>query len=270
MKANKLKKAIFPIAGVALSVVGAGVAQAAELTFSDSFEPMVTELGGFGPPVDFGEVLTVEKFDPSLGTLTDVMVRFTYNIDSSGTLTNNSGGDQSNISVTVSTDFFLNGATDPDPASDAIVSLLTNSGPIPDPLSNPVDGASVTGFQFYPSILDGATVDFDPPADEDMIGFLSIPAGSVAAFIASGGDTDLSIEAATQSGLNITGGGGNFDADLTTLAGATLEVMYTFDEVTEPPEPPQPPTDTDVPEPASLLGLLAVGGVGFVTRRRKS
>lgn len=78
------------------------------------------------------------------------------------------------------------------------------------------------------------------------------------------GSGTVNFNALALSNILVSKAGTPFTENADIAADAELEVIYTFQD----PITPQPPTG--VPEPASILGLLAFGGLGFASRRRKS
>ncbi|MDJ0511158.1 MAG: PEP-CTERM sorting domain-containing protein [Crocosphaera sp.] len=93
--------------------------------------------------------------------------------------------------------------------------------------------------------------------DEDMITIEKGEAG-FDGFIGSG---NFLVDLVGNASSSIDAVGGNVTTEQITLADIefTIEYFAKQEEVEE-----------SVPEPASILGLLAVGGAGLVTRRRKS
>lgn len=74
------------------------------------------------------------------------------------------------------------------------------------------------------------------------------------------GAGNVTFDAEAISNIIVSKSGTPFSENATIEANANLQIIYTFQDA---------PPVTGVPEPSTLLGLLAVGGTGLVSRRRK-
>jgi hypothetical protein len=178
---------------------------------------------------------TLGKFNPALGTLTSVSFSISGAFTQSFTASNSAAQAQSNVRVQTATDLLF--------------SLIGGPALSPDTLSF---GAN-TGFLNYAI---GETKSFGPFTDSDSqtITFT----GAALAFFTGAGTFD--VNCISLSSVTVTGGGGNIDSTQNTTAGCGASVVYTFNEV--------PPPVTGVPEPGTVLGLLAVAGTGVIARRK--
>ena len=216
----------------------AGVnAQALNVSDSDSFANQLTELAG--------NPLRVDQFNSALGTLKGVKVTLSGNLTSAGDVTNTAAQSQT---FTVST------------RVEEFLATLATGGP--SALSNyeVVAPFTLINSQKYTDLGSGTTAAFGPGAYDTGVleVFTSTDPAALAGFI--GTDT-FGYDFTTSILTSISGGGGNVSSLIETLAGATLAVEYTYDEVVQPPPPP-------VPEPSTML-LLGLGMAGLLTIGRK-
>jgi hypothetical protein len=212
----------------ATAVVLSGTAQAAIIAFDFSNPLELTELRQVG---------NLGLFDPSLGVLNSVVLTLSARNTTSLSLTNTAAQDQE-VRASVSTDLFFTSSL---AGLDAL-------------LVNPVISLdNATGFVTIPS---GSTASFGPLVDAMMVAPL-VPASL---FVGVG---DFSVTCVSQSGIAISGGGGNVAADQSTMAacGATIAYDYT---------PGQPPLRTPEPGVLALLGACVVGTVAARTRVGKT
>ncbi len=225
MKFNKISAAL---SGVLL-LAGAASAQAAVISFTDSYTDVLTELNG--------EQLRVSLFDSSLGTLTGVAVSFSAAVDSTGTVANNGANSETFTVQTLVQSYQGMGFSLPTPLND--VSAMSPF--------------SVINAQSYADIIGGASDTFGPGSASS--GILDLFTGYDASFIGAG---DFGYDFTTTILTTISGGGGNIAANVQTYTDGILTVEYTYDAVSVP-----------VSEPASLLlmGLGLVGLAGI--RRKK-
>ncbi|MGK7938831.1 MAG: choice-of-anchor E domain-containing protein [Crocosphaera sp.] len=93
--------------------------------------------------------------------------------------------------------------------------------------------------------------------DEDMLTFEKGEDG----FDGFTGDGNFLVNLVGNGSSSIDTAGGNVNTDQVTVADIQFTIEY-FAKVEEEGEP--------IPEPATILGLLAVGGAGLMSRRRKS
>jgi hypothetical protein len=182
---------------------------------------------------DYSLPMSIQGFNPSLGTLTDVILTWSVSGNVAGTVTNTAASPQ-NFTVTET----------------SVINLFLGSA-VGTLLSSP----SLTSMQTYANLAVGATSPFGPftPAGQD--GPTTYTSGPIFNGFISAGNIGLTVM--TVTGTTFDGGGGNILGAIATTAGGTFTVRYDF---------------TPVPEPSSialsLVGILGVG-TGAVVRRRK-
>jgi hypothetical protein len=224
------------IAGLAASVsltslVLAPKANAVTLfTSSNSFANQVTELNG-APP------LTVSKYTPLAGeTVTQILVKLTASLTSTGTIKNTAAQAQSFDVFTQAKKYQFN------PSTGSPVALTT---------LNPFAAFAVIGSESYINLAAGATSAFGPGTANASSSVSFTTAAQIAQFLGSG---TFGFDPFTQILTAISGGGGNVTTNITTFADATLEVEYIGER-------------TAVPEPTTMGLLASVGGL-FAMKKR--
>lgn len=255
MKLNILSKTLVPLSVVSVGLVVSASQQAQAVTLgpftaSTGFE--VTDLENI--PLD--NPLLIPQFDPMANmtatqnaVLTSVTVSYFGAIESGGTITSQAAG-LNDFTVTVSGNASITG---PVPGSSVDFAFPGSGGISSLNVALNADDVAQNETADLPTTT-GATTTTVPVNPITLTS-----AADLAAFIGTG---DVTFLGNTEVAQTIQGGGGNATTALTTLVDLAVTVEYEFDLVDK--------ESASVPEPASLLGLLAVGGIGFVTRRRKS
>jgi hypothetical protein len=223
------------IAGLAASVslaslVVAPKANAVSLfTSTDSFANQTTELAG-------APQLTVSKYTQQVGeTVTQVIVRLTASLKSTGTITNTAPQAQTfTVSTRVNQYDFV-------PSTGAPSALSTLS---------PFTAFATIGQQTYTGLAPNTPTAFGP-ATANALTSATFTGAQIAQFLGSG---TFGFDPFTTILTAISGGGGNVTTNITTLAGATLEVEYIGER-------------TAVPEPTTMGLLASVGGL-FAMKKR--
>ncbi|WP_414549917.1 choice-of-anchor E domain-containing protein [Anabaena sp. CCY 0017] len=229
---TKLLNSLAAATTLAGMMVTAGVANAASLTRTVSTDFALTNI------VD--SVLSIEKFDSSLGTLNSVYLDFTSNLTGSAGFENRGAGastikiklganvelKQLNLDLSSSFPITL--------TSEELYSVSSFDGVFD---WNGTSGMTVTGL----TATQSATKMFTDLSD------LAVFTGT--------GNLDFLFSALAHS--NVTGSG-NMASFVDTLAKASLSVTYNYDDL------------KTVPEPSALLGIGLFAGIGLLSQRKKS
>lgn len=216
------------LAGVMLM---AGVANAASLTRTASTNFQLTDI------VD--SVLSIEKFDSSLGKLNSVYVDFTSDMTGSAEFENRGAG-ASTIKINLGANVELK-QLNLDLLSSFPITLLSEE-------------YSVSSFD---SILD-----FGGTSGRTVAGLTATQSASkmftdlsdLAVFTGTG-NLDFLFSAKAWSSVT---GSGNMASFVTTLAKANITVTYNYDDL------------QTVPEPSAVLGMGLFAGIGLLSQRKKS
>lgn len=223
---------LFPIQyivpGLAATLLPVGIAQAATISYDSSLPAQLT---------DFDSILSIPKFDSSLGTLDSVLLTLTGNVEGALGLENR-GPSVANITANLSSSISLRR---PDDNSDLLVTL-------PAAMFNYTLPGYDGAFDFDGT--SGLTEDDLSASDEDSATYTD--AADLALFLGAG-TLDLPVFAV---GTSSATGPGNVAQFFDTFAGASINVTYNYTENT-----------TSVPEPGMTLGMLALGG-GMMAKRK--
>ena len=224
-----LRSTFIVLSIVALALILAPVAMANTETFSTTIGPTLTNF--------LGQTGTVAQFDPSLGTLTQVIITLT-------------GGGTTDINVT---------ANNPTSATDFSQLATSVSMQLTDPTDgavNPIAAASGGPTIPYPYLV----VTSSTPYDSGVLSMSGTPVNqtltsSLTSFIGLGLVTfDLSAFATTTTSST----GGNFTAGQITDASGGVSVEYDYNP---------PPTGTPEPGTLTLFGTGLLGLAGLVRRK---
>ncbi|NJK99574.1 MAG: PEP-CTERM sorting domain-containing protein [Spirulinaceae cyanobacterium RM2_2_10] len=221
-------------AAMTSALVLAGTAQAATISFSDSLALSTTDI--------IDEVLSVQQFDSSLGTLTQVTLAFTGLVQGDARI-------ESLDSQATTVTFNVGGS----------LTLLDGSDTLPNPLFDvevtSADSADVSAF-------DGV-IDFAGTSGASFMGLEASTDGeqvytdaALLSFFTGNGDLSFLFSAIANSQVT---GAGNIASQISTLASAGITVTYEYDEI----------ITESVPEPSTLLGLGAVLAAGAMTLRKR-
>ncbi|TAE59805.1 MAG: PEP-CTERM sorting domain-containing protein [Nostocales cyanobacterium] len=219
--------ALTTIAGIAGIMTTAGTANAASLSYTAS--------SGDFDTTDFTKTLSIQKFNPSLGTLNSVTLDLTGDIKGSARFENRSSR-SATVGVNLSSDINLTLGSD----------TLFNLTP-----------SNLYAYQVarYDGITDyagasGRTINGLSASTSDTKNLVS----NLQPFIGSG-NVDFLLSAIAQSNVI---GSGNISSQINTLAKGDLTVTYDYS-----------PISTKVPEPSTLLGFGLVAGFGLLSQNKK-
>ncbi len=228
-----MKKTFTNFVAAAITLMGAiattGVTHAATLTFDTSSDFELT---------DFTKTLSVQQFDPSLGTLESVTVEFIGDVRGRARF-ENLGPSPTDITVTVGGNLNL------DLNSSSLFSL------------NP---QQISFFDDVPG-SDG-TLDFGGTSGQTISGITDTEEKtetftdelSLQPFIGTNNIDFLFSATATSDVL----GSGNIASSIRTNAKTDIKVIYEYEEAVQ-----------SVPEPSAMLGLGVIAGLGLVSGGKK-
>ncbi|MEA5616393.1 choice-of-anchor E domain-containing protein [Cronbergia sp. UHCC 0137] len=220
---NKLFNTL-AVATTIAGVVAAGSAQAATLTFTDSVSTQLTDI--------IDAPLSVQQFNPSLGTLDSVEFEFSGSITGNASVTNTSNS-LARFRLSLGGDLSLIDALD----SQSLFSI------------NP----STISPQY--SLAVGGTLQTPTLTATDLTSQTYTSGAFFQSFIGTGNRNFL-FSALAESGII---GSGNLTSTITTLAGGDLTVTYNY---TEAPQA--------TPEPSALLAFGLISGFGLFSQSKKS
>lgn len=223
-------------------LLGTAIANAATISYTAAYQPTPVDIE-FGAPTGYGftdivnSILSIQKFDSSLGTLNSVLVEFTGSMRGDAEFESRDARPQT-ITVDLS-------------------GLLTLVGPDNNPVFN-LNPQEIR--QENVSRYDGVT-DFGGTSGRTISGISAEASTSetitdfsaLAPFIGSG-TVDFSFSARAQSAIR---GSGNIISGISTFAKADIKVIYDYTEVPK-----------KVPESSMVLGLGLIAGFGLLSQRK--
>jgi len=225
----QVRAVLLPIAIIATSLFGMATASADEVSV-----PPVTI-----PPTDtdFTQVVSVQQFDPALGTLTGVRVEITGGVTGTMGIENTSTSSTSTATLTLSADVEV---------------FLTSDPSIAATPSTPSASESVS-LALYDGVLDfdGDSGEFFDSINGADTTTTTLTDAALLAAATGTGTVDLTVDASATSGANATGG--NTVTQFLTQASAEILVTYIFDtpsidiEKSTNGEDADTPTGPDVP-----------------------
>lgn len=230
MKRSILSTSLAVFAGLGL-VAGAHADTVSGGSFNNAEE--TTEINQSG---------TLNRFDSTSGTLTQVTLTLTNNSTTSLSLTNTAQTAVNNVQGISNTNFFWD--------TTGLGTQLSGLNPVSP--ANQLD----TGFNNYAS---GQTRDFGP-SPAQVVTVITLTAGDAgfSDFNAPPGSATFDLLCSTVSGLTLVGGGGNIDSSQATTAGCAASLSYEF----------TPGGGQPAPTPATLA-LMGLGLLGMSRFRRK-
>jgi hypothetical protein len=220
-----LKSLCFGALGMGLALIGS----TARAQTSGPFSFTVTQR-----TTDFTKGFVLPKFNTALGTLTNVFLSESLNGSFSGTVTNTSAT-PANFKVT----------------EDVSLDLTLTSGGSP-----ALSSVDLVATQTYTALASGASAPFGPfvPTISNSANFTS---GTIfSAF--NGGPGPVGLTLSSLTGTTVIGGGGNITNNITTTAGGTISVTYTYNA-----------PSTTTPEPGTWAMMAAGASTGLVALRRR-
>ena len=177
---------------------------------------------------DFNQAIALAQFDSGLGTLTNVMLTVDGDLTTTASVTN---ADATPAEITIN----LSGALGLSYAMGA--SIIDASGSDSTTFTAAPSAVTVGGLNLDISAFMGSF------SDMTTLGNFTGP-----------GTINLTYDA---SALSLVGGPGNIQTDISTVAGGTITVKYTYDDGV------QPPVGVSAPSHVALLGLGLLGFAGL-------
>lgn len=240
---NNVTRASITTASTFTSILlGTAIANAAKLEYTAVYQPTSDDIE-FGAPTGYGftdienSILSIQKFDSSLGTLNSVFIKFTGNMRGDAKFEST---DRRSQTITVD----LSG-------------LLTLVGPN----NNPVFELKPQEIRPYNVTRFDGKEDYDGTSGRTISGISAEASTSetikdlsaLAPFIGTG-TVDFSFSANAESSVR---GSGNIGSVINTFAKADIKVIYDYTEVPK-----------KVPESSMVLGLGLIAGFGLLYQRK--
>ncbi len=217
-------------------IANAGVANAQTLTFTDTFDLAPTDITD--------ALLSIEKFDGSLGTLKNVTIGFDGQIVGDALV-------ESRDAQAQTLTFTLGGT----------LSLIGD-----DILNNPLFEETVTASDSFEATAFDGMIDFGGTSGQSFTGLTATLEGerfyddqAVLDFFTGAENAEFLFSAATDSEVT---GAANIFAGITTQAGASVTVKYEYEEFIDDVSPEK------VPEPSAILGLGLFAGAGILSKKK--
>ncbi|MDJ0735174.1 MAG: choice-of-anchor E domain-containing protein [Nostocaceae cyanobacterium] len=227
---NKFVNFVAAATTLAGIVTTTAVANAATLTKNDATT--------FSPTDIIDLPLSIEKFNPSVGTLQSVMIEFTGDIQGSAGF-ENQGPSETDITVTLGGDLSLH--------LDSLSLLALNPQQI-SPFNNVPGTDGVLDF----GGTSGQTIPGLTATASDMVTLTDNL--SLQSFTGTG-NVDFLFSAIANS---VVSGSGNVASFISTDAKASVKVTYEYEEPSQP-----------VPEPSTILGFGVIAGLSLVSGSKK-
>ena len=220
------------LAVAALLVGAATSSQAAFVTYTDEIPLTGT---------NWNDILTVQQFDPGLGTLTSINFKL-YGYVEGDVQFESLDNEPATVTTELSARITLKR---PDNSTLVVTTPLHETQDDVTAYDGVLDYGGTSGRSYFNLEADDVDEANSPPPPSDLILFTGL------------GTIDLPVSAEARS---LASGAGNLDARFRTTAGAMVEVTYYY------------ATSQPIPEPSSLALVLVGGGVvalGARLRRRK-